>query len=151
MESAIGAAIRDALETESIKWKTLVHLFLITGARRGEILGLKWDKADFAANRIFICNNILYSSDNGYRLAKQVQHPPRPAPYQPPRLPPHGGLHAVLQRGGQRIHFQAAGTRSGVNHGQYLRPCYGRSRPTERGNPVGHFLEKGIGFSGKLN
>ena len=59
------AAIRDALETESIKWKTLVHLFLITGARRGEILGLKWDKVDFAANRIFICNSILYSSDIG--------------------------------------------------------------------------------------
>ena len=31
-------AIREALETESIKWKTLVHLLLITGARRGEIL-----------------------------------------------------------------------------------------------------------------
>lgn len=59
------AAIRDALETESIKWKTLVHLFLITGARRGEILGLKWDKVDFTANRIFICNNILYSADIG--------------------------------------------------------------------------------------
>lgn len=53
------AAIRDALETESIKWKTLVHLFLITGARRGEILGLKWDKVDFTANRIFICKNKL--------------------------------------------------------------------------------------------
>jgi len=34
-------AIRDALEEEPLKWKTLTHLFLITGARRGEILGLK--------------------------------------------------------------------------------------------------------------
>lgn len=59
------AAIRDALEQESIKWKTLIHLFLITGARRGEILGLKWDKVDFDANRIFICNSILYSPDVG--------------------------------------------------------------------------------------
>ncbi len=58
-------AIRDALETESIKWKTLIHLFLITGARRGEILGLKWDKVDFGNNRIYICNSVLYSSDIG--------------------------------------------------------------------------------------
>lgn len=33
------AAIRDALEQEPIKWKTLVHMLLITGARRGEVLG----------------------------------------------------------------------------------------------------------------
>lgn len=59
------AAIRDALEDEPLRWKTLVHLFLITGARRGEILGLKWDKVDFSANRLYICNNILYSPDRG--------------------------------------------------------------------------------------
>lgn len=59
------AAIRDALEEEPIKWKTLVHLLLITGARRGEILGLKWNKVDFEGNRIYICNNILYSPDVG--------------------------------------------------------------------------------------
>ena len=59
------AAIRDALEKEPLKWKTLVHLFLITGARRGEILGLKWDKVDFDASRVYICNSILYSPDVG--------------------------------------------------------------------------------------
>ena len=59
------AAIRDALEAEPMKWKMLVHLLLITGARRGEVLGLKWDKVDFEGNRIYICNNILYRSDVG--------------------------------------------------------------------------------------
>ena len=59
------AAIRDALETEPMKWKMLTHLFLITGARRGEILGLKWSAVDFAGNRIHICDNILYSPDVG--------------------------------------------------------------------------------------
>lgn len=54
------AAIRDALESESMKWKTIVHLFLITGARRGEILGLKWDAVDFDNNRIHIHNEIMY-------------------------------------------------------------------------------------------
>ena len=59
------AAIREALETESLKWKTLVHMLLITGARRGEILGLKWSCVDFKLNRIHICNNVLYSPDRG--------------------------------------------------------------------------------------
>lgn len=59
------AAIREALEQEPMKWKTLVHLLLITGARRGEVLGLKWDKVDFEGNRIFICSNILYRADVG--------------------------------------------------------------------------------------
>lgn len=58
-------AIRDALEREPMKWKTLTHLFLITGARRGEILGLKWNKVDFEGNRIHICNSVLYSPDIG--------------------------------------------------------------------------------------
>ena len=57
--------IREALEKESIKWKMLVHLFLITGARRGEILGLKWDKIDFENYTINISNCILYSSERG--------------------------------------------------------------------------------------
>ena len=65
------AEIRDCMDREveaepsRIKWKTILHLFLITGARRGEILGLKWDRVDFDKNRIFICNNILYSPDRG--------------------------------------------------------------------------------------
>ena len=59
------AAIREALEQEPIKWKTLVNLLLITGARRGEILGLKWDKVDFNNNQVYICNNVLYSPDIG--------------------------------------------------------------------------------------
>ena len=43
----------------------LTHLLLITGARRGEVLGLKWNTVDFTGNRIHICNNILYSPDIG--------------------------------------------------------------------------------------
>lgn len=54
------AAIREALEKEPIKWRTLTHLLLITGARRGEILGLHWDSVDWSGNRVHIHNNILY-------------------------------------------------------------------------------------------
>ncbi len=59
------AAIRAALEREPIKWRTITHLLLITGARRGEVLGLKWDKVDFDGHKIHICNNVLYASDRG--------------------------------------------------------------------------------------
>lgn len=34
--------IIQALESEPLKWKTITHLFIVTGARRGEIMGLKW-------------------------------------------------------------------------------------------------------------
>ena len=59
------AAIRDALDTEPMNWKVLTHLFLITGARRGEIVGLKWSMVDFQRSRIHICNNLLYTPDIG--------------------------------------------------------------------------------------
>lgn len=58
-------AIRDALEQEPLRWKMLVHLFLITGARRGELLELKWGCVDFEQSRIHICNNVLYTPDRG--------------------------------------------------------------------------------------
>ncbi|TCL44456.1 tyrosine-type recombinase/integrase [Harryflintia acetispora] len=58
-------AIREVLENEPLKWKTLVDLLIMTGARRGEILGLKWESVDFEKNQIHICNNVLYSADRG--------------------------------------------------------------------------------------
>ena len=59
------SAIRDALDTEPMKWKVLTHLFLITGARRGELVGLKWSMVDFTRSKIHICNNLLYTADVG--------------------------------------------------------------------------------------
>lgn len=57
--------IRDSLEQEPLKWRVLVHLLLISGARRGEICGLKWDVIDWKNNKIHICNNLLYTPDRG--------------------------------------------------------------------------------------
>lgn len=57
--------IRNALDEEPIKWKTLTHLLLITGARRGEIAALKWEAIDFKNSQIHICLNLEYSKDFG--------------------------------------------------------------------------------------
>ena len=57
--------IREALETEPLKWRVATHLLLITGCRRGEVMGLRWDRVDFANNKIKIDTNLLYSAKRG--------------------------------------------------------------------------------------
>jgi integrase len=57
--------ILDALEEEPIKWRTMIHLFLITGCRRGEIAGLRWENVDWDNSQIYIDRAVLYSSSMG--------------------------------------------------------------------------------------
>ena len=57
--------IIDCLENEPIKWKTITYLLMLTGCRRGEILGLKWDKIDFETGTIKIENTLLRSQTKG--------------------------------------------------------------------------------------
>lgn len=57
--------IMDALEKEPIKWRALVTVLIMSGCRRGEVLGLKWDRVDFAKGTIRIDNNILYAPGVG--------------------------------------------------------------------------------------
>ncbi len=59
------AAILEALENEPIKWRVIIHLLLITGARRGEIAGLKWSAIDWDNSRIHIGVNLLNRTDIG--------------------------------------------------------------------------------------
>lgn len=59
------SAILDALESEPLKWKTFINMLLFTGARKGEVLGLKWQCVDFKKNAIHICNNLQYSPERG--------------------------------------------------------------------------------------
>ena len=57
--------IREALDQEPLKWKVITHLLLITGCRRGEIMGLRWSRVDFQKNQIKIDTNLLYSPKRG--------------------------------------------------------------------------------------
>ena len=58
-------SILKALANESTKWQALTYLIIDTGARRGEMLGIKWESVDFNANTIYFCNNVLYTKDDG--------------------------------------------------------------------------------------
>lgn len=58
-------AIREALTGEPLKWQAITSLMIDTGARRGEILGLKWDAIDFKNNQIRIENNLQYTKERG--------------------------------------------------------------------------------------
>lgn len=59
------SAILDALEMEPVKWRAITHLLIVTGCRRGEIMGLKWDKVDLTNGRIKIDTVLPYSAKKG--------------------------------------------------------------------------------------
>ena len=57
--------ILQALESEPLKWRTITHLLIVTGARRGEIMGLKWENVHLDERYLYIEVNLRYSKARG--------------------------------------------------------------------------------------
>lgn len=64
-QPATVSAILDALEQEPLKWQLITHLLIVTGCRRGEIMGLKWEKVDFENNRVKIDSELITTRSKG--------------------------------------------------------------------------------------
>ena len=59
------ALIRQALENESVKWYTLIHVLMLYGIRRGECAGIKLSAVDLRGKTITICSCGMYDPKNG--------------------------------------------------------------------------------------
>ena len=75
------ALIRQALENESVKWYTLIHVLMLYGIRRGECAGIKLSALDFVSKTITICSCVMYDPKNG------VYEKPYPKKRKPRQLP----------------------------------------------------------------
>ena len=58
-------AILQALEDEPMKWRVITTLLIATGARRGEIMGLRWENVDWDNKRLYLCENRVYTKASG--------------------------------------------------------------------------------------
>lgn len=61
----VVAKVMDALEAEPLIWQLATILFISTGCRRGEIMGLKWEKINLETNQVLIDTALLYTKSKG--------------------------------------------------------------------------------------
>ncbi len=57
--------IMDAMQDEPITWKSLVYFLILSGCRRGEALGVKWEDIDEKNQLVRIDSEVLYSAKEG--------------------------------------------------------------------------------------
>lgn len=57
--------IKQMLNEQSIKWKTIGYMLMVLGARRGEIAGIKRSNINFEKNEILISTCVLYNKRDG--------------------------------------------------------------------------------------
>lgn len=59
------SAIWQCIDEEPLKWQVIISLLIITGCRRAEIAGLKWENILWDHNMLRINSQVLYNEDVG--------------------------------------------------------------------------------------
>ena len=57
--------ILEALEKAPLKWRTITYFMIDTGCRRGEAMGLRWEKIDLETGLVVIDRALLYTKSKG--------------------------------------------------------------------------------------
>jgi integrase len=57
--------ILDALEEEPLRYRVMTYLLIYTGARKGEVMGLRWDAVDWKKNQLHLVENRVYCEGIG--------------------------------------------------------------------------------------
>lgn len=57
--------IHEFAKSLPIKWRVIIHLLTITGMRRGELCGLKWEDIDWDHSRIHVRTALVYIPGEG--------------------------------------------------------------------------------------
>ncbi len=60
-----ASALLKSLSDAPLQYRVMINLMMFTGARRGEICGLRWSNVNFESGTIHIENNSLYLPDYG--------------------------------------------------------------------------------------
>lgn len=64
-QSSTVHKILEAADTEPLRYRAFIYLCVTTGARRGELAGLKWKNVDLETGQIVIDHALLYSHKRG--------------------------------------------------------------------------------------
>ncbi|MBQ9086955.1 MAG: site-specific integrase [Clostridia bacterium] len=57
--------IFNCAEKEPLKWRAMIHFFIESGCRRGEVVALRWKHIDLESGRITIEDNAQYTAGRG--------------------------------------------------------------------------------------
>ncbi len=57
--------LKKEIRKEKPKWQMIFYIFLSTGIRRGELVGLKWTDIDSSNSSLRICRSVLYTPERG--------------------------------------------------------------------------------------
>ncbi len=60
-------AVLEALKSEPLKWRVCVELMSATGARRGEILGLRWEHVDWKKLPVSLREPGIHAGNRSYQ------------------------------------------------------------------------------------